>query len=351
VTTGKRQYLGDGDLALRTPTDPHAWVAGLVPSSLPAAQLATRSPAESAREYAAAAIPPNTERAYAGQWAKFVTWCGRFGYASLPAKPRTVADFIGYSAAEGASPATIEVMLAAIAKRHELAQLANPRDSIEVRVVRSGIRRKHGVAQVGRAALTVELLRDLVRSLQGVDASSVRDRALLLVGFAGAFRRSELAGLNWGDLKFQIRGMMISLRRSKTDQEGKGRLVGVAYGQAKATCPVKATLAWYEVLRAQGEDKPRGAIFRSIEAGRIGGRLDGRDVGRILKRHLVKLGYDARGFGAHSLRVGFVTAAIAAGKSRTAIKRQTGHRSDEMVDRYARPVELFDDNPSDGIGL
>ena len=332
------------------------WPGHQHPDQVAGAELARSSPADVAREYAAAAMAPNTERAYQLQWRLFVEWCNERNFFYLPAEPSTVANFIGYQAAAGMSPASIDVALAAISKRHELGKLPSPRDSVEVSIVRAGIRWKHGTAQVGRAALTVEVLRDLVRSMPTTIASpachyGIRDRALLLVGFAGALRRSELVSLNWGDVEFLDRGMMLTIRQSKTDQEGKGRLVGIAHGKVLMTCPVNAMQALSVLFRRFGDEKPKGAVFRSFASSGPSHRLFDGDVGRILKRHLVAVGYDARGYGAHSLRVGFVTAAIAAGKSRTAIKRQTGHRSDEMVDRYARPVELFDDNPSDWIGL
>lgn len=175
-----------------------------------------------------------------------------------------------------------------------------------------------------------------------------RDRALLLLGFAGAFRRSELAGLEVRDLAFAEDGLEVTLRRSKTDQEGKGSKKGIPYGSDPKTCPVRAVRAW---LEASGIAE--GPVFREVTRhGHVeAAPLSGRSIARVVKRSAEAAGLDPAGFSGHSLRAGLATAAAKAGKSTHAIMRQTGHKSADMVARYVREASLFEDNAAAGIGL
>lgn len=174
-----------------------------------------------------------------------------------------------------------------------------------------------------------------------------RDRALLLVGFAGAFRRSELVALTVADVRFAHEGLIVTLRRSKTDQEGQGTTRGITYGSNPATCPVRALQGW--IADAQLTDGP---LFRSMKYGKLQpGGLDGRDVARLLKRAARGAGLDPTHFSGHSLRAGLATAAAAAGVSERAIMSQTGHKSLTVMRRYIREGSLFRDNPSGQVGL
>jgi integrase len=165
------------------------------------------------------------------------------------------------------------------------------------------------------------------------------------VGFAGAFRRSELVALDVSDCAFSTEGLTITLRRSKTDQEGLGRKVGLPYGSKASVCPVRALQAW---LDAAGVTE--GALFRSVDRhGNVGGELGGRDVARIVKRAAAASGLDAKVFAGHSLRAGLATSAAKAGKGAHAIMKTTGHRSVAMVQRYIRDAELFNDNAAAGL--
>jgi integrase len=175
----------------------------------------------------------------------------------------------------------------------------------------------------------------------------IRDRALLTLGFAGAFRRSELIALDVADLTFTPEGMEVLIRRSKTDQEAHGRKLGIPCGAHPETCPVRCTRAWLE-LSGIGE----GAVFREVTRhGRLGNRLCGRSIAKIIKRRVEQAGLDPAKFSGHSLRAGLVTAAARARKSIESIQKQTGHRSVAMVMRYVRDAGLFDDNASAGLGL
>ena len=178
--------------------------------------------------------------------------------------------------------------------------------------------------------------------------AGTRDRALLLVGFAGGFRRSELAALDVEDVVPTDDGLVVNLRRSKTDPEGRGRDVGIPYGSSPATCPVRALTAW---TTAAGISD--GALFRRVNRhGRVGvTRLHSDSVGIIVKRASQAAGLDPARYAGHSLRAGLATQAYLNGAGELAIMRQTGHRSLEMVRRYIRDGSLFRENPAAKLGL
>ncbi len=168
------------------------------------------------------------------------------------------------------------------------------------------------------------------------------------MGFAAALRRSELVGLDVGDVAFTREGLVISLRRSKTDQEGQGRKIGIPAGMHPATCPVKALRAW---LGAAGlEDGP---VFRPLTRGGAvrTGRLSDKAVARIVKRTAQAAGLDPNEYAGHSLRAGLATSAAAAGVSERAIMQQTGHKSIAVARRYIREGSLFRENAAGAVGF
>jgi integrase len=174
----------------------------------------------------------------------------------------------------------------------------------------------------------------------------VRDRALLLVGFAGAFRRSEIVGLDVEDVRFVDAGLEITLRRSKTDQEGAGRLVGLPFGSRLETCPVRALRAW---LDASGVDA--GPLFRGVRGGVSSSRLTGAMAAIIAKRRAAAIGLDPAWLAGHSLRAGFATSAALAGVTETFIAAQTWHKSMTILRRYIRPATVWQNNAAAAVGL
>ena len=175
-----------------------------------------------------------------------------------------------------------------------------------------------------------------------------RDGALIRLGFAGAFRRSELVALDIADCAFGREGLTVILRRSKTDQDGVGRKVGIPYGSNPETCPVRTVQAWME--RAGVE---MGPLFRSINRhSRIQPcRLSSTDVARVVKKLADRAGLDPAKYAGHSLRAGHATSAAIAGASERSIMNQTGHRSVQMVRRYIREASLFRENSAGKLGL
>lgn len=235
--------------------------------------------------------------------------------------------------------ATIERRLASLAKAHRTRGYDDPCKAELVKSTLRGIRRSLGVRQKQATAILRDDLFAMLDQLGHQRPKDIRDRALLLLGFATAMRRSELAALNIEDIEFITRGMMVTLCRSKTDQEGQGRKIAVPFGRTRY-CPVTAIKAWLELL-----GRTSGALFVCINKhGHIlERRVSGEAVSLVVKSSIANAGYDPKPFSGHSLRAGFATSAAQAGASTYKIKQTTGHRSDSSLSRYIRDTDLFMD--------
>jgi len=299
-----------------------------------------------AQEFARQSKAENTLRGYRGDWKDFCGWCGARELSPLPASPETVAGYIAECAGH-LKVGSIQRRLNAIAEAHKAVGAESPTSVGMVRNVLKGIRRTMGTASVQKAAALTDDIRAMV-SVTDSGLIGTRDRAMILLGFAGAFRRSELVGLNVEDCDFGKDGLTITLRRSKTDQDGAGRKIGIPYGSNPDTCPVRTVQGWMEQATIT-----TGPLFRSITRhGRIRpGRLSGIDVARVVKKLATRAGLDATKYGGHSLRAGHATAAAIAGASERSIMKQTGHRSVQMVRRYIRDGSLFRENSAGKLGL
>ena len=209
-----------------------------------------------------------------------------------------------------------------------------------------GIRRRKGVAPDQVHAIALDDLRKMVAALPEGLAGS-RDHALLLLGFAGAFRRSELVALNVEDLEKTEDGVVVHIRRSKTDQEAAGRHVGIPYGSTNL-CPVTAPRHWLEAALISSDP-----VFRKVDRhGHVGAEhLSPSSVAAIVKRAAALAGLAPELFSGHSLRAGLATSAAANGATETVIMAQTGHRSTAMVRRYIRRGNLFRQNAASIAGL
>jgi site-specific recombinase XerD len=310
--------------------------------------------AEDAGAYVRASRADNTTRAYGSDWRDYLAWCSVHRLDPLPAAPETVGLYLVWLKRQGRKVATLRRRLSAISKAHQTRAPGevNPCSSEYVRRVLAGIARRHGSEEEGARPLTVEELRAMCLAC-GTDPAGVRDRALLLVGFAGAFRRSELAALELGAVQVVRQGLVVRLARSKTDQEGEGVSRGLPAGRLAATCPKRATVAWLELLAAAGADRSSTAsLFRQVnKGGAIGGPLGDRGVCRLVVRTARRAGVDAQGLSGHSLRAGFCTSAAAAGAEERDIMRQAGHSDVRTARRYVRFGELFTRNAAGVLGL
>jgi site-specific recombinase XerD len=305
--------------------------------TLPAVEIAA------AVEYAHAEKAASTRRAYRTDFNIFRTWCGDRSASSLPATPEAVAAFLAHEAARNVRPSTISRRLAAIRYAHKLAGLPLPTDDERVRATLRGIRRTLGTAAAKKAPATAERVIAMA-PLPGARLSSLRDRALLLLGFAGAFRRSELTALDFEDLEETADGLRITIRQSKTDQEGRGAVIAIPGG--RVACPVKALKAWLQVSGITS-----GPIFRPIAKGErlLDSRLTDRSVANIVKTHAARAGLDPAQFAGHSLRSGFLTSAAAQGASIFKMADQSRHRSMDTLRGYVRDAEIFKDHAGKGL--
>jgi site-specific recombinase XerD len=315
-----------------------------VTTTTPTLELA--SLAQEAKGFLAASRSEATLRNYRTGWEQFVAWAEAHGRASLPASSETVALYVA-DLAKRAKPATIDSRLAAISAAHRAAGHESPTKAESVRLVRRGVRRTVGTAQRQVRPVSVVDLRSMVNGL-GDDLAGHRDRAMILLGFAGALRRSELVGLDVGDVAQEPDGLTLTLRRSKTDPEGAGRTVGLPYGANEATDPVRAWRTWLNVSGITN-----GAAFRRIDRhGNLGStRLTAQSVAAVVKRHAERAGIDPAEVTGHSLRAGLATSAAAAGVTERAIAATTGHKGTAMLRRYIREGSLFRENAAAAVGL
>lgn len=313
--------------SLKLPTLGDVEAAGTAVNTSQVRQLLAGHPG-TVSDYIAAALADNTRQAYQGDLQDFLLWGG-----AVPSTPETLAAYIA-ARAEIHSPYTISRRVTGISRAHTSQGLPDPAKNDLVRVVLRGVRRTHGKPQRQAAPLLKADLLSLLPLMTGT--KGIRDRALILLGFAAALRRSELVALDFTDLEFVSEGLIVCLRRSKTDQLGEGRRIAVPNGRT-SVCAVKAVQDWLEHAKISS-----GAIFRSVrKAGVIGDRLTAQSVSLIVKHYTQAAGLPASEFSGHSLRSGLVTSAAQAGASVLKLKEQTGHRSDAMLYRYIRAGNQF----------
>lgn len=319
----------------------------LVPATRATQELAFLSQVEhQAKDFAAHSKASNTIKAYRSDWDHFSRWCATHTFLPLPATPETVAFYLS-DLATTHKASTLTRRVSAISQAHQIAAFETPTKSSKVRLVLAGIRRTKGTAATAKTPVMIDELKRMVARLpEGL--LGVRDRALLLIGFTGGFRRSELIGLDHDAVATSRDGLVVTIRRSKTDQESEGRKIGLPYGSNPDTCPVRSYQDW---LTASGIVE--GPVFRPVNRhGKMGcKRLSAKAVARIVKRYVKSIGLDASNFAGHSLRSGFATSAATAGASEAAIMKQTGHRSLTTVRRYIRDGSLFRENAAAVLGL
>jgi site-specific recombinase XerD len=299
--------------------------------------------AASARRYARAGKAPSTILAYRCDFADFSGWCGERGLAAMPASTETVILYVSSLADAVLSVSTIGRRIAAIGYSHKLGRHANPCTGDDLREVIGGIRRTLGTAPRRKAAATADRVRAMLDACPDTTIG-IRDRALLALGFAGAFRRSELVALRVEDLTEVPDGYRILIRKSKTDQTGEGQEIVIPRGHKIR--PVAAVQAWLEAAQIT-----EGLLFRAVQwGGAVQPQgLRGADVARIIKKRAEAAGLDASELSGHSLRAGFATSAAETGASILKIMETTRHKSVDVLAAYVRRVDLFKDHAGAGF--
>lgn len=301
------------------------------------------------RAYQDAADAPATLRAYASDLANYKAWCERHGFEPMPATPEIVGAYLA-AAGEGYAMPTLRRRVAAIARACGVA--GHPLDTKHpaIRETLRGIARRHGAPARRAAALTTAEIRKLSRAC-GTGLAGARDRALFLVCFAGALRRSELVALDVEHVTWTRNGMKLLIERSKTDTEGAGAEVAIPRGQLPETCPVIALQQWLTAAEIAV-----GPVFRKVARGSAVGasRLVPDAVRQILLKRALKAGLQgtlAEPLSPHGLRAGFVTTAYRNGVPDEEIMGHTRHRSLTTMRSYVRRAKLSKDSPAGKLGL
>ncbi len=313
------------------------------PAGPPALPALAQAEVEAAKAYAAASRAPGTRRAYATDWRGFLAWCRERGAMPLPADPRLVAVFLAREAARGCAPPTVGRRLAAIGHAHLQHGHLPPQRAAGAAALLAGIRRSHGRPPARKQAADADVLRDLLRAIPGDDLRSVRDRALLAIGMAGAFRRSELVALRLDQITREARGLRMRFGQTKADQEGRGEEIAIPEG--RRIRPVQLLDAWL----AQGAITD-GVVFRRLKGGlATPAPMSDRAVARVVQARAAAAGYDPVRFAGHSLRADFITAGARAGASVFKLKEVSRHKSTDVLASYVRDAHIFEDHAGEGF--
>ena len=301
---------------------------------------------EKVRQLLRASVAPETRRAYASRLKRFFTWCQAVGVSTaFPTSPEVLAAYVASLADSKAAPATVDQILAAIAAAHRAEGIPSPTETLLVKKTLKGYRREHGTAPRKKDAATIEVVRMLLAATARDDSpKNIRDAAIISLGFAGAFRRSELSALDIEDLKWTVRNdeevLILNVLRSKTDQEGQGMQKAIFPGRDDATSPTSLLKRWLSLVELQ-----EGPLFRRIlKSGQVTHeRLSSQSI-RLVVQQAVSAAGLSLDLSAHSLRSGFVTTAIRQGKTERSIMNQTGHRSAQTLREYFRREDALEDN-------
>ena len=288
-----------------------------------------------------------TKSAYQSDWTIFCAWCNQNRLDTLPAKPSTVRCYITHMAEMGRATSTISRALTSIRQAHQISDLASPTIAMEVNETWKGIRRSGGIHQKRAKALSFV---DLKKTIDNTRPTFIgrRDAALMLIAWAGALRRSEIVALDREDIEFVDEGMVLTIRKSKTDQEAEGYRIGIPFSNDEKYCPTRRLQHWIRLAQIIS-----GPIFFKI--GMQGRkflcdvdrdkRLTSRMVNHILRRRLERCGINPRGYSAHSFRAGFCTHAAQKNVPEHIIQLHSRHKNSKILRKYIREGNLFVGNP------
>ena len=285
----------------------------------------------------------NTLKSYSADWNDFTDWCANNNIQPLPCKPEDIVNYIN-DLADHAKANTVSRRITASAENHIAGgyQDNNPAKAPMVHYAMQAIRREKGTFQHGKAPILMETISLLADLFTSNDLASLRDRALLFLGFAGAFRRSELVAIQMEDITFSPQGMVVFIPQSKGDQYGQGSNIAIPYSPDPRTCTVRAVKAWIDAANIH-----TGPLFRGFKRNQEprDTQLNDKAVALIVKKYMGMLGMDPKDFAGHSLRRGFATSAAQHDLDALTIMRQTRHKSEKMVHRYIEQGNLFKENP------
>jgi integrase len=315
-----------------------------------------------AQVFASNAYSPNTILAYRKDWQNFANWCKLRNVISLPCQIEVLILYVTDLADLGKKTSTIQRRICSINKKHLLSNLSLNLKENNFQTVWSGIKRKLGLFKNGKSPLLLKTLRDIVNYLDSTNIGDsfgkhdianmvIRNKALITFGWASAMRRSEIVALNWSDLSFVEEGVLVTIRSSKTDQYGEGQKIAILYGKYEHTCPVRNLQKWQLISASVlGE---QASVFTSIGRGDnvTRKRLFDRDIARITKKLLLKIGVDPMNFSGHSLRSGFITTAAKHSVPDRVIMKHSRHKSIQMLQVYTRDNSLLQDNATAMVGL
>ena len=293
----------------------------------------------------------NTVRAYKSDFRDFGIFCAKNSFKSLPSEPKIVSLYLTYLSTKNYKMSTLKRRIVSIGVIHVLKghYLDTKHPSIIENIM--GIKRRKGSIQKAKKPLLINHLKQLINVIDEQKSENIkklRDRSIILIGFSGGFRRNEIVSLDYDDLDFVEEGLKINVRRSKTDQFGKGSMKALPYFDGSKYCPVISLKKWIEISKINS-----GPLFRRFLKGSklSEKRLTDQTVALLIKEYLMLAGIDNKNYSGHSLRSGFATSAAESGAEERSIMAMTGHKSTEMVRRYIKEANLFKNNALNKIDL
>ncbi len=293
----------------------------------------------------------NTIRAYKSDFKDFSAFCAKHSFRTLPTEPKIVALYLTYLSGKDAKMSTLRRRLVSIGMIHKLK--GHYLDTKHPVIIENlmGIKRTKGSIQRGKKPLLINHLKaivDVINKEKTEEIKKIRDKSIILVGFGGGFRRTELISVNYEDLEFVPEGVKITLRRSKTDQFGEGMTKGLPYFSNETYCPVAHLKKWIKISNIKD-----GPVFRRFAKGcsLTSNRLTDQSVVLLIKKYLALAGIENKNYSGHSLRSGFATVSAESGADERSIMAMTGHKTTQMVRRYIKEANLFKNNALNKIKI
>ena len=292
----------------------------------------------------------NTIRAYKSDFKDFGVFCAKHSFNSLPTEPKIVSLYITHLS-KSSKLSTLRRRLVSISMIHKLK--GHYLDTKHPIIVENllGIRRIKGSKQKSKKPILINDLKSIINAIDDQKINEIkkaRDKAILLIGFGGGFRRTELISIDHEDLEFVTEGLKITIKRSKTDQFGEGMVKGLPYFSSDIYCPVMNLKKWLDLSNINS-----GPIFRRFSKGSniTNNRLTDQSVVLLIKKYLNLAGIENSNYSGHSLRSGFATVAAESGADERSIMSMTGHKTTQMVRRYIKEANIFKNNALNKIKI